>query len=48
MLIGTISDRMSFAPIMIGASVIPLLAVVAVLALVRNTPESHAGIVRTI
>ena len=48
LLIGTISDRMSFAPIMIGASVIPLLAVVAVLALVRNTPESHAGIVRTI
>jgi ACS family hexuronate transporter-like MFS transporter len=48
LLIGTISDRMSFAPIMIGASVVPLLAVVAVLALVRNTPESRAGIVRTI
>jgi ACS family hexuronate transporter-like MFS transporter len=48
LLIGTISDRMSFAPIMIGASVVPLLAVVAVLALVRNTPESRGGIVRTI
>ncbi len=48
LLIGTISDRMSFAPIMIGASVIPLFAVVAVLALVRNTPASREGIVRTI
>jgi MFS transporter, ACS family, hexuronate transporter len=43
LLIGTISDRISFAPILIGASVIPLLAVVAVLALVRNTEESRSG-----
>jgi ACS family hexuronate transporter-like MFS transporter len=48
LLIGTVSDRMSFAPIMVGASVIPLFAVVAVLALVRNTPASRAGIVREI
>ena len=48
LLIGTISDRMSFAPILIGASVIPLVAVVAVLALVRNTPESRDGVVRMI
>ena len=48
LLIGTVSDKMSFAPIMIGASVIPLLAVVAVLALVRNTPASREGVVRMI
>jgi ACS family hexuronate transporter-like MFS transporter len=48
LLIGTVSDRMSFAPIMIGASVIPLFAVVAVLALVRNTPATREGVVRTI
>jgi MFS transporter, ACS family, hexuronate transporter len=48
LLIGTISDRMSFAPILIGASVIPLLAVVAVLTLVRNTAESRAGVLKTI
>jgi len=48
LLIGTIADRMSFAPILIGASVIPLLAVVAVLMLVRNTAESRAGMLKTI
>jgi ACS family hexuronate transporter-like MFS transporter len=48
LLIGTISDRMSFAPIMIGASIIPLFAVVAVLALVRNSPATRAGVVRPI
>jgi len=48
LLIGTIADRMSFAPILIGASVIPLLAVVAVLMLVRNTAASRAGVLKTI
>ncbi|MBK5297125.1 MAG: MFS transporter [Vicinamibacteria bacterium] len=48
LLIGRISDQMSFAPILIGASVIPLFAVVAVLALVRNTAESRAGLLKTI
>lgn len=48
LLIGKVSDQMSFAPILIGASVIPLFAVVAVLALVRNTAESRAGVLRTI
>ena len=48
LLIGTIADRMSFAPILIGASVIPLFAVVAVLMLVRNTAESRAGVLKTI
>jgi ACS family hexuronate transporter-like MFS transporter len=48
LLIGTISDRMSFAPIMIGASIVPLFAVVAVLALVRNNAASRAGLVKSI
>ena len=48
LLVGTIADRMSFAPILIGASVIPLFAVVAVLTLVRNTAESRAGMLKMI
>lgn len=48
LLIGRISDQISFAPILIGASIIPLFAVVAVLALVRNTEESRTGVVKTI
>ena len=48
LLIGAIADRMSFAPIMIGASILPLFAVVAVLGLVRNTPATDAGVVRPI
>ncbi len=48
LLIGTISDRLSFAPILIGASIIPLFAVIAVLALVRNTDLSHSGTLKTI
>jgi ACS family hexuronate transporter-like MFS transporter len=48
LLIGAISDRMSFAPILIAASVIPLFAVVAVLALVKNTPATEAGVVKRI
>jgi ACS family hexuronate transporter-like MFS transporter len=48
LLIGTISDRLSFAPIMIGASIVPLFAVIAVLALVRNNAASRAGLVKAI
>jgi MFS transporter, ACS family, hexuronate transporter len=48
LLIGTISDRLSFAPILIGASIIPLFAVIAVLALVRNTDLSRLGTLKTI
>jgi MFS transporter, ACS family, aldohexuronate transporter len=36
-LTGMVADRYSFEPILIGASLVPLFAVVAVLALVRNT-----------
>jgi ACS family hexuronate transporter-like MFS transporter len=48
LLIGRISDEMSFAPILIGASIVPLFAVVAVLALVRNTAESNGVVLKAI
>jgi ACS family hexuronate transporter-like MFS transporter len=48
LLIGRISDTISFAPILIGASIVPLFAVVAVLALVRNTTESRTGVLKAI
>jgi ACS family hexuronate transporter-like MFS transporter len=39
---GAVADRYSFGPILVGASLVPLLAVVAVLTLVRNTgPGVH-------
>ncbi|HEY8536468.1 MAG TPA: MFS transporter [Vicinamibacterales bacterium] len=47
-LTGVISDRISFEPILIGASIVPLLAVVAVLSLVRNTGATRAGVVKPI
>jgi ACS family hexuronate transporter-like MFS transporter len=37
---GMVADRYSFGPILVGASLVPLLAVVAVLMLVRNTTRS--------
>ena len=40
---GRVSDAYSFAPILIGASVVPLVGMAAMLLLVRNTKESHAG-----
>lgn len=47
-LIGYIADRYSFGPILIGASLIPLIAMALVLLLVRNTAKSGQGLVRTI
>jgi hypothetical protein len=47
-LIGAIADRFSFTPILLVASVIPLLAAVVVLSLVRNTAESGRGLVKVI
>lgn len=44
-LTGVVSDRYSFEPILIAASLIPLLAVVAVVALVRNNRATEAGVV---
>lgn len=48
LLIGYIADHYSFDAILIAASLIPLIGMVLVLWLVRNTPESGQGIVRRI
>lgn len=47
-LIGKISDRYSFEPILIAASLIPLLALLAVVTLVRNNEATRKGIVNQI
>jgi len=47
-LTGWVSDQYSFAPILLGASLVPLVALVAVLALIRNTEATRAGIVHEI
>ena len=47
-LTGYVADRYSFEPIMIGASIIPLIGIVAVLALVRNNRNTDRGLVRPI
>jgi len=48
LLTGTIADRLSFSPILIGASLVPLGCVAAVLLLVRNTEATRRGEVRAI
>ena len=45
---GVVSDRFSFAPLLIGASLVPLVAMAAVLLLVRNTAETRRGVVMPI
>jgi ACS family hexuronate transporter-like MFS transporter len=45
---GFVADRYSFEPILIGASVIPLIAMVAVLVLVRNNTATRQGLVSEI
>jgi MFS transporter, ACS family, hexuronate transporter len=47
-LIGMVADRYSFEPILIVASLIPLLAMLAVLTLVRNNRATQEGIVNAI
>ena len=47
-LIGYISDRYSFGPILIAASLIPLVGMVLVLVLVGNRPSSGQSLVRQI
>lgn len=47
-LTGWVADRYSFAPILFGASFVPLVALGAMLLLVRNTSATRAGIVREI
>jgi ACS family hexuronate transporter-like MFS transporter len=45
---GVVADRYSFEPILIGASLIPLVAMVAVLVLVRNNEATRRGMVNEI
>ena len=42
--IGAVTDRYSFAPILLGASVAPVLAAIVVYALVRNTSNTGNGV----
>jgi MFS transporter, ACS family, aldohexuronate transporter len=48
LLIGIVSDKYSFEPILIGGSIVPVLAVVAVLTLVRNTEATARRVLRPI
>ena len=47
-LTGWIADQYSFEPILFGASVIPLVAMAAVLMLVRNTRATDAGVLKRV
>jgi MFS transporter, ACS family, hexuronate transporter len=47
-LIGMVSDRYSFEPVLLGASLVPLVGVAAVLLLVRNNEATRRGLVRAI
>ena len=48
LIVGRVADRWSFEPILIGASLIPLVATAAVLLLVRNTKATERGILSPI
>lgn len=45
---GWVSDHYSFAPILIGASILPLIAMAAMLLLVRNTHDTRNGVLNEI
>lgn len=45
---GVVADRYSFAPILIGASIVPLAAAAVVIILVRNSDATGAGLLRPI
>jgi ACS family hexuronate transporter-like MFS transporter len=45
-LIGFVSDRYSFGPILIGAGILPLIATALTLLLVRSGKVNHGGLVR--
>jgi ACS family hexuronate transporter-like MFS transporter len=47
-LIGVVADRLSFTPILVVASLVPLAAAVLVLLLVRNTAESGRGVLKVV
>jgi len=43
-----VADHYSFEPILLGASALPLVALAAMLFLVRNTAATRAGVVHEI
>ena len=45
---GWVADRYSFAPILLGASILPVVAMAAMLLLVRNTRETRQGMLNTV
>jgi len=47
-LTGIVADRYSFRPVLIVASVVPLVGAAAILALVRNTSATRRGVVHGI
>ncbi|MEP7270376.1 MAG: MFS transporter [Acidobacteriota bacterium] len=47
-LTGLVADRYSFEPILIAASLVPILALIAVVTLVRNNAATKAGLVNPI
>ncbi len=47
-LTGVVADRYSFEPLLIGGSLIPLVAMAALLVLVRNTDATRRGVVNEI
>jgi ACS family hexuronate transporter-like MFS transporter len=47
-LTGVISDRYSFEPVLIGASLVPVLATIAVVSLIRNNSATDQGLVNRI
>ena len=48
LLTGVVADRYSFAPILIGASIIPLFATVILMVMIRNSPATDKGLLRRI
>jgi ACS family hexuronate transporter-like MFS transporter len=48
LLTGMVADRYSFAPILIGASIIPLFATAVLMLLIRNGPATDRGLLRRI
>jgi MFS transporter, ACS family, hexuronate transporter len=47
-IVGWVSDRYSFEPILIGASIVPVVGAILTFALVRNTKESGTGVLKKI
>jgi len=48
LLTGLVADHYSFAPILIGASIIPLIAMAILMVFIRNGPATEQGLLRRI